>query len=294
MATDLTVIREIAPSARIAPEAEIGPFCVIGPNVTIGPGTVFTRRVSVSGYTSIGSGNRFGEGCVIGGDPQDLKFAGGQTLVVIGHSNWFGQDVTIHPGTEVGGYVTRVGNANVVLDGGHIAHDCYVDNRTHIGRNALLAGHIHVQTGAVVGDLVGVHHFVTVGRFARIGPGSPVRRDVPPFTYFCHTGDFGSTPTTRGIHEEGIAAARLDEEEEKELRRALSELFEDEAALQTKIEQLVNLGVEGEAAELCLFCQQSLKGVFGRYRELFRGKIPPEAYEYLTPEKRSKIERGVQ
>ncbi len=294
MATDLTVICEIAPSARVAPEAEIGPFCVVGPNVTIGPGTVLTRRVSVSGCTTIGSGNRFGEGCVIGAAPQDMKFAGGQTLVVIGHNNSFGHDVTIHPGTEVGGYVTRVGNGNVVMDGGHIAHDCYVDDQTHIGRNALLAGHIHVQTGAVIDDLVGVHHFVTIGRFARVGAGSPVRRDVPPFTYFCHTGDIGSTPAIRGIHEEGIAAAQLDDDEEKELRRALSELFEDEAALQTKIEQLINLGVEGEAARLCLFCQQSLKGVFGRYRELFRGKIPPEAYDYLPPEKRSEIGRSIQ
>jgi UDP-N-acetylglucosamine acyltransferase len=280
----IETLREAHPSARVAPDARIGLYCLIGPNVTIGPGTVLGRRVTVVGHTSIGSGNVIGDGCVLGASPQDLKYRGSDTLLVVGHNNRIGRNVTIHIGTEPGGFVTRVGDGNTLLEGCHIAHDCFLDDRTRIGRSVQLAGHILVQTGAVVEDLAGVHHFVTIGRYARVGPRTPVRRDVPPFTNF-YSDDYGWTnPSVRGVHEAGITAAGLRGDEQAELRRTLSDLFEDESALQTKIETLENLGVEGEARGVCEFCQQSLLGRFGRYRESFRGDVPPEAIELLPKE----------
>lgn len=288
---ELSIIREIAPSAQIAPDAVIGPYCVVGPHVIVGPRSVLTRRVAVSGHTRIGSDNIFDEGCVIGGEPQDLKYAGGATMVIIGHRNRFGQRVTVHVGTEMGGFVTRIGDDNRLMDGCHVAHDCYVDDRTCLGCNVLLAGHIHVHSGAVIEDMAGVHHYVTIGRSARVGASTPVRRDVPPWTVFNGTEFDWAPPAVRGVHEEGLKHSGLSRDEQKELRRALSELFEDETALQTKIEQLVNLGVEGEVAELCEFCQRSLQGVYGRQRELYRGKMPPEAEKYLPPERRVDIRR---
>jgi UDP-N-acetylglucosamine acyltransferase len=288
---DLTVLREVDPSARVSPDARIGPFCVVGPHVTIGPNTVLTRRVSVLGHTTIGSGNLIDECCVLGATPQDLKYQGGPTLLIVGHRNRFGRGVTAHIGTESGGMVTRIGDDNVLMDGSHVAHDCFVDHRTRLGRSVLLAGHIHVQTGAVIEDMAGVHHFSTIGRYARVGPRTPVRRDVPPFTDFYSDAYDWTPPSVRGIHEAGIRAAGLKDDQEQELRQALRELFEDEAALQTKIEQLVNLGVEGEVAALCEFCRKSLQGVYGRSRELYRGKTPPEAIEYLPPERRADFRR---
>jgi hypothetical protein len=95
------------------------------------------------------------------------------------------------------------------------------------------------------------------------------------------------------VHAEGITAAGLSETEQKELRRALADLFEDETALQTKIEQLVNLGVEGEVEHLCQFCQNSLQGVYGRYRERYRGQLPPEAENYLTREQLAEARRAL-
>lgn len=281
----VTVISEIAPSARVAPGARIGPYCVVGPNVTIGPKTVLVRRVSVMGRTRIGSDNVFQEGCVLGADPQDLKYAGAATMLLIGHRNHFGRNVTAHIGTEVGGFLTRIGDDNVLGDGSHVAHDCYVDDGTTLGRYAMLAGHIRVQTGAVVEDFAGVHHFVTIGRHARVGSMTPVRRDVPPYTYFIGSDD-GASPAVRGPHRQGIATAKLAPHEEMDLLRLILEFFGDESALQTKIEQALNMGVEGQAQLLCQFCQQSLQGVFGRYRELFRGKAPPEAAEHMPPELR--------
>ncbi|RPI60676.1 MAG: hypothetical protein EHM48_06855, partial [Planctomycetaceae bacterium] len=228
-------------------------------------------------------------GCVLGCDPQDLKYAGGATLLVIGHRNRFGHNVTAHIGTEFGGYLTRIGDDNMFMHGSHIAHDCYVDNRAVLGRDVMLAGHVRVQSGAVIEDMAGLHHFTTVGRYARVGARTPVRRDVPPYTHFI--GGDNLTPAVRGIHHAGIAAAKLTPHEETELRRVLHELFSDESALQTKIEQILSIGVEGQAAFLCEFCQQSLQGVFGRYRELLRGKIPPEAIEHLPPERRTEQRR---
>ncbi len=282
--TQLSVVREIAPSARVAPGVKIGPYCVIGPNVTIGPNTVLARRVSVLNRTTIGSDNIIEEGCVLGADPQDMKYAGGLTLLVIGHRNYFGPQVTAHIGTEFGGYVTRIGDENVFMHGSHIAHDCFVDDATYLGRSVLLAGHVRVQSGAVIEEFAGLHHFTTIGRCAHVGPRTPVRRDVPPYTMFDGEGNEWS-PAVRGIHDKGIASAKLSNHEEAELRRVLQELFCDESALQTKIEQIVSIGVEGQAAELCEFCQQSLQGKFGRHRELFRGKTPPEAVEFLPPER---------
>lgn len=285
----LEVTREVDPAARVSPEARVGEFCVIGPDATVGPHTVLTRRVTVLGHTVIGSHNTFAEGCVLGAAPQDLKYAGGPTMLMIGHRNRFEREVTAHIGTEVGGFLTRIGDDNVLLEGCHVAHDCYVDDRTTLGRRVLLAGHIHVQSGAVIDDLAGAHHFTTVGRYARVGRRTPVRRDVPPYTFFACDEGTGSPPAVRGMYEEGIAAAGLGGMEQRELRHALRELFEDEAALQTKIEQLVNMGVEGEVASLCEFIQRSLRGVYGRHRELYRGRIPPESKRYLPPERLAMI-----
>lgn len=287
---DVRILREIHPSARIAADVQIGPFCRIGPEVTIGPGTVLARRVTVTGNTTIGSGNRIADGCVLGAEPQDLKYRGGDTLLSIGHNNRIERNVTVHIGTEPGGFVTRIGNENLLDEGCHIAHDCFLDDQTRIGRGVQLAGHILVQTGAELGDQVGVHHFVTIGRFAKIAPRTPVRRDVPPFVRF-GAKDLYAAPYVLGIHKQGIRRAGLTREESTELRRTLTDLFEDESALQTKIETLENLGVDGVSASVCEFCQQSLQGKFGRHRESSRGEIPPEALELLAPERISEIQR---
>ncbi|MCJ7544129.1 MAG: acyl-[acyl-carrier-protein]--UDP-N-acetylglucosamine O-acyltransferase [Phycisphaerae bacterium] len=291
--SEVEVLCEIAPSARVAAEAEVGPYCVVGPEVTIGPGTVLTQRVTVVGRTTLGSGNVVAEGCVLGTIPQDLKYAGGPTLLVIGHRNRFGPRVTAHIGTEVGGGVTRIGDDNVLRDGCHVAHDCYIDDRATLGHHVLLAGHVLVETGAVIEHGAGAHHFVTIGRYARVAPRTPIRRDVPPFTEFYSDDPEQVPPAVRGVHYAGVRAAALAAPEESELLRVLGELFDDESALQTKIEQLEKMGVEGAAAELCGFVHRSLQGIYGRYRECFRGQAPPEAAQYLTPEQHSAIRRPV-
>jgi UDP-N-acetylglucosamine acyltransferase len=289
--SEVQVLREIAPSARVAADAEVGPYCVVGPEVTIGPGTVLTRRVSVLGRTTLGANNVVGEACVLGTIPQDLKYAGAPTLLIVGSRNWMGPRVTMHIGTEYGGYVTRVGDDNVFHTASHVSHDCFIDDHVTLGHGVLLAGHVRVHSGVVIEDLAGAHHFVTIGRGVRVGPRTPIRRDVPPFTDFYSDDPEQTPPGVRGVHYAGVRAAALSAAEEAELLRVMGELFDDEAALQTKIEQLEKIGVEGAAAELCEFVHHSLGGVYGRSRELIRGQIPPEAVPYLTPELQAAIRR---
>lgn len=283
--TDLTVLREIADGARVHPQARLGAFCVVGPQVSVGPGTVLGSRVTLTGRTTIGSGNRIADGCVLGSVPQDLKFRGRPTYLIVGDRNRFGPNVTVHVGTEAGGYLTRIGSDNVLDTGVHVAHDCYIDDGTHLAAGVLLAGHIRVEDGAVIEETVGVRHFATLGRFSRVTARTPIRCDVPPFTLFGSSGYYSTPAAVRGVHEQGLSAAGLSESEKRQLRQAVTRLFQDEHALSVKIRAMLARPELGRAVrELCEFCRRSLGGHFGRFRETFRGRIPPEAKAYLPPE----------
>ena len=288
---ELTVTREIAPGAKVSPRATIGPFTVIGPEVRIGPGTVVGRRVTILGRTTIGRDNRIDDGCVLGAVPQDLKYAGQPTYLIIGDRNRLDVNVTVHAGTELGGYLTRIGNDNVLAAAVHVAHDCYLDDRTYLGPCVCLAGHVRVETGAVVGEYTGAHHFTTIGRFSHVASRTPVRRDVPPFTVFGSLGCYTAPPAVRGVNEAGLAAAGLAEADRRALRDCIRHLLQDEQALAVKVRQhLQRPDLPEPVRVLCEFCRRSLEGKFGRRREAYRGQMPPEAREYLPPEALAAIE----
>jgi UDP-N-acetylglucosamine acyltransferase len=277
---DVSVLREIADGAQVAADAVIGPFCFVGPEASIGPRTVLGPRVTVTGRTTIGADNVIQAGCVLGQTPQDLKFRGHATYLIIGRGNRLGPNVTAHIGTEPGGFLTRIGDGNILESGAHVAHDCFVDDHAYLGQGVLLGGHIRVETGAHVEAMVGVHHFSTIGRFARVGARTPVRRDVPPFTFF--TGLGLPQPAIVGPNERGLSAADLPEDEKTALLDAIRRLFEDEQAMSVKIgELLAQSDLPPSVRELCGFCLRSGSGNYGRYRETYRGKLPPEARTHL-------------
>jgi UDP-N-acetylglucosamine acyltransferase len=281
---ELAVLREIADGAKIAADARIGPFCVIGPDVTIGPRTTLGARVTVTGRTTIGSDNLIQDGTVLGEVPQDLKYHGGPTYLIIGDRNRLGVNVTAHVGTEVGGYVTRIGNDNVVEGGAHVAHDCFVDDHVHLGFGVLLAGHIRVESGAVLENMLGVTHFTTIGRFSLVAARTPVTRDVPPFTYFSSGGYYREHPAVRGVHEEGIRRAGLGEDEALALRLAIEHLLTEGHQTGLRLRELRDQPLTPAVRELCEFVQRSTLGRYGRFRETLRRMIPPEARPYLPPE----------
>lgn len=171
----------VEPGARIDPSAEVGPFCVIGPEVVLGPRVQLKSHVVVSGATEIGEETVVFPFSVIGEIPQDLKFKGEKTRLVIGKRNRIREHVTMNTGTEGGGGVTRVGDDCLFMAGCHIAHDAQIGDRCIIVNSVAIAGHCVLEDDVIVGGLSGVHQFVRIGRGAIIGAVTMVTNDVIPY-----------------------------------------------------------------------------------------------------------------
>lgn len=177
---------EIHPTAHVEPGAtigegcRIGPFCLIGAAVTLGPGVEVKSHAVVTGDTTVGEGTVIFPFATIGEVPQDLKFRGERTSLVIGARNRIREHVTINLGTGGGGGVTRIGDDCLLMAGSHVAHDCQVGNGVILVNNAALAGHCVLEDEVIVGGLSGVHQFVRIGRGAMIGAVTMVTADVIP------------------------------------------------------------------------------------------------------------------
>lgn len=171
----------IEPGADIGPDCEIGPFCAIGPEVKLGRGVVLKSHVVLAGNTSIGDETTVFPFASIGEVPQDLKFRGEKVRLEIGARNRIREYVTMNPGTEGGGGVTRVGDDGLFMAGSHVAHDCQIGDRVILVNNASVAGHCHLEDDVIVGGLSGVHQWVRIGRGAMIGAVCMVTADVIPF-----------------------------------------------------------------------------------------------------------------
>jgi len=161
----------------------IGPYCHIGPSVTIDEGTELRSNVCVYGNTSIGKQCIVWPGAILGGDPQDLKFAGEDSRLTIGDRNEIREHVTIHKGTDADTGVTSVGNDNLIMAYAHIAHDCVIGNHVIITNTVQLAGHVLVEDHAAIGGASAVHHFVTIGAYGFVAGMTRVVHDVPPFMF---------------------------------------------------------------------------------------------------------------
>ncbi|MEP2642223.1 acyl-ACP--UDP-N-acetylglucosamine O-acyltransferase [Roseobacter sp.] len=171
----------IEPGAQIDPSATVGPFCCVGPQVTLAAGVELKSHVVVTGQTEIGEDTVIFSFSVIGEIPQDLKFKGEATRLVIGVRNRIREHVTMNCGTEGGGGVTRIGDDNLLMAGCHIAHDAIVGNNCVIVNSVAIAGHCIIEDDVIVGGLSGVHQFVRIGRGAIIGAVTMVTNDVIPY-----------------------------------------------------------------------------------------------------------------
>jgi UDP-N-acetylglucosamine acyltransferase len=181
MATYVAENVYIDPRAELDADVEIGPFCVIGPHVRIGRGTRLQNNVTLMGRVTLGQHNRVYPGAVIGGEPQDISYAGGETQVRIGDHNIIRECVTINRGSEKEEGITSIGDHNFLMACCHVAHDCRVGNHTIITNGTLLGGHVHIHDHAILSGGVAVHHFATIGCYSFVAGMSAVRHDVPPF-----------------------------------------------------------------------------------------------------------------
>jgi UDP-N-acetylglucosamine acyltransferase len=168
-------------SSEIDPTASVGPYAIIGPRVKIGAGTEIMGHVFIDKDTVIGSETRIFPFASIGADPQDMKYAGEQTSLVIGDRVTVRESATLHRGTNGGGGCTRIGNDCLIMATVHVAHDCQLEKGVILSSYAVLAGHVHVEEYATVSGSAAIHQFVSIGRYAFLGGMSGASKDVPPY-----------------------------------------------------------------------------------------------------------------
>ncbi len=233
---------QIDPSAKLGAHVSVGAYSVVGAEVEIGEGTVIGPHVVIEGPTRIGRDNRISQFASLGGAPQDKKFQGERTELVIGDRNLIREFVTINRGTGDGGGVTRIGNDNWLLAYVHVAHDCQIGNNTVFSNYSALAGHVEIGDFVIMSGFSGVHQFCKVGAHAFIGMGCLVGSDVPPFVMMANE----QRGRPRGINSEGLKRRGFDASRISAIKRAYRTLYMAGLTLSDAREQLVALAQESD------------------------------------------------
>ena len=210
--------------AKISSNVKIGPYTIIGPNVEIAENTLIQSHVNITGHTVIGKNNKIYPFASIGSDPQDMKYKGEETKLVIGENNTIREYSTINPGTVQGGGSTKVGNNNLIMIGAHIAHDCVIGNNVVIANSAAIAGHAEISDYVVIGGNCGVQQFTRIGKMAMIGGMTGVSRDVIPYGL-----STGNRNFLNGINVIGLRRSKVSNKEIIGLTDAYKEIFKTES-----------------------------------------------------------------
>ena len=209
--------------AKISTNVEIGPYATIGPNVEIGENTLIQSHVNITGNTTIGKGNKLYSFASIGSDPQDLKYKGEETSLLVGDNNTIREHVTINTGTVQGGGVTKIGNNNLIMIGAHIAHDCIIGNNIVMANNTAIAGHAEIEDFVIIGAKCGVQQFTRIGKRAMIGGMTGVLRDVIPYGL-----STGNRNYLNGINVVGLRRDKVSNKDILGLTDAYKEIFKTE------------------------------------------------------------------
>jgi UDP-N-acetylglucosamine acyltransferase len=232
-ATFIHPMAVVDPKARIGEGVTIGPFCTVGPDVEIGDRSELLSHVSLAGRTTIGPEAKIFPFASIGHIPQDLKYHGEESTLEIGSNAMIREGVTMNPGTEGGGMVTKIGDHCTFLANSHVAHDCIVGNHVIFSNNVMLAGHCHVGDFAILGGGAAVHQFCRIGAHAFIGGLSGVENDVIPYGIA-----LGNRAHLAGLNMVGLKRRGFSREAIQDIRRAYRLLFAEEGTLQERIEDV--------------------------------------------------------
>jgi UDP-N-acetylglucosamine acyltransferase len=247
----------VSKSAKLGDEVIVGPYALISDNVAIGAKTRIGSHCVIEGNTTIGSGCEIFTGAVVGSRPQDLKYKGEKSLLVIGDNNIIREYCTLNPGTEDGG-LTRVGSNNLFMAYSHIAHDCVVGNNCVFANNATLAGHVTIEDRAVIGGLVAIHQFVRMGELSIVGGCSKVVQDIPPYS----TCD-GHPARVYGLNLVGLRRQKIGRDTIHQLDHAFRVLFNSGHSMRHALEQLEKelSSPTAEVAHLIDFAKKSERGI---------------------------------
>lgn len=254
----------VAAGAEFGERVEIGPFCRVDANVKIGDDSKLISHVVVTGHTSIGCRNRIFPFSCIGHEPQDLKYHGEESEVYIGDENTIRENVTINPGTEGGGMLTRIGSNNLLMAYVHIAHDCILGDHIVMANCATLAGHVTIEDHAIIGGMSAIHQFLRVGRMSMIGGMSGIVKDIPPFTLTAG----GYRPGLAGLNIIGLKRHGFSHSQVRTLKKVYRILLQGTDNLQQRlIEAKAVAEDDPEVISMITFMKEAKRGVTQHRRE---------------------------
>jgi UDP-N-acetylglucosamine acyltransferase len=254
--TDIHTTAVVHPWAGIGVGVKVGPYSVIGPDVSLGPGCVVGSNCLVEGVTTIGRNCRIFHGASVGTQPQDLKYGGGSTELVIGDNNVIREFCTINTATNEG-EATVIGSNCLLMAYAHVAHNCIVGDHVILANSVNLAGHVLIDDFAIIGGVTPVHQFVRIGKHAFIGGGSRVERDVPPYIKIA-----GNPPAIYGINSVGLARRGFSEERRAYVKKLFKLLYRSGLNTSQVVEKLENGEYTGpDAEELLKFLKTSERGI---------------------------------
>jgi UDP-N-acetylglucosamine acyltransferase len=243
----------VDPAAKIGTDVSIGAYSIIGADVEIGDRTTIGPHVVIEGATRIGRDNRIFQFASLGAEPQDKKFHGERSELVIGDRNVIREFVTFNRGTADGGGATRIGDGNWIMAYVHIAHDCRVGNQVVFANNATLAGHVEIGDFVILGGFTGVHQFCKIGAHAFTGMGSLVNADVPPFVIVA-----GAYAKPRGVNSEGLKRRGFDALRIGAIKRAYRTLYVAGTPLaEARVKLTEQAQASADVAELLDFIERS-------------------------------------
>jgi len=226
----------VAEGATLGKNVKIGPYCIIGADVTLHDGVELVSHVSVDGITKVGKNTKIFPFASVGHQPQDLKYAGEKSQLIIGENCTIRENATLNPGTKDGGMITSVGNNCLLMAGTHIAHDCRVGNNVIMANLSGLAGHCITGDYITIGGMVVVHQFVRIGSHAFIGAHSMVDADVIPYGMV-----IGNRAKLAGLNLVGLKRRKFKRDEIHTLRTAYRMFFSTEGTLRERVEDASNL-----------------------------------------------------
>lgn len=265
----------LEPGAQVGRDTRIGAFSVIGPHVVLREGCRLHDHVSIQGHTTLGPGCEVYPQAVLGLPPQDIKYAGEPTLLEIGARNVFREMTTIHPGTDNGGGVTRIGQENLFLIGVHVAHDCHIGSNCIFANYVQFAGHVKVEDHVNMGGHSAVHHFVTIGRHAFVGGMTRIAADVPP--YMVIVAARGSRAEVRMVNGVGLQRSGYSNEDISALKTTFMKLYSRRArmngtAIRDRVQAILDTRpINPHVEYLGQFLMRSFAhGRHGRYLESLR------------------------
>lgn len=242
----------VAAEAQLGTGVHVGPYCVVGPDVVLENDVVLESHVAVAGRTRIGARTRVFPFASIGHQPQDLKYGGEPSELLIGPDNVIREQVTMNPGTEGGGMVTRVGAGGLFMMGAHVAHDCQVGDRVIMANNATLGGHVVVEDDAIIGGLAAIHQFVRIGRRAMVGGMSGVEHDVIPFGLV-----MGERASLTGINVVGLKRGGFSRQQISRLQTAFDELFAEKGTMAERLATIEeDCPADGPVGDLVAFLRR--------------------------------------